>query len=62
MDSVKCLFMMCLPLMSDRSVYQLEKYKNSKGSKIKLTLISGVFFIIIQTEGKFYEFTKSFYY
>ena len=29
MDSIKCLFTMCLPMsvLSDRNVYQLERYK-----------------------------------
>lgn len=34
----------------------------SKGSKARLSLISGVSFIIIQAENKYDEFKKSFFY
>jgi len=36
--------------MSDRSVYQLERYKNEKGSKIKLSLISGVSYLLLRVK------------
>lgn len=52
MESIKCLFLMCLPLGSigERYVYQLEKIRekgkngngNGNGSRIRLVLISGV--------------------
>jgi hypothetical protein len=42
MSSLKCILLMCLPMGSEDSIYQLERYKSTKGSKLKLTLISGV--------------------
>lgn len=41
--SISCFLSYCLPVGWDHSVYQLERSMNSKGSRVRVTLVSGVF-------------------
>ena len=41
-ETLSCFFRFCLPFSWERSVYQLERSMNAKGSRVKMTLVSGV--------------------